>query len=155
MIRTIYIYIIVLIFSLLSVRELIPEEWVIMQKSDSDMGMMAYMAHGTWRVLTNESQDFFDKHTVELIVQADVKYDGVYFGNCYVTGNDRRHEMFLSDGGDIYYLGGVHDSTIATLTFTESLNIDVIGTGGGWARIRGTALDVSQHEEEVSPQTHL
>lgn len=155
MIRTVFIYIIVLVFSLLPVRDLVPEEWVIMQRSDSDMGMFAYMAHGTWRVLTNNSQDFFDQHKVELIVQADDKYDGVYFGTCYVTGNGRRHEQFLSDGGDIYYLGGVHDSATAWLVFKESLNIDVIGEGGGWARIRGTAKDVSQHEEEVSPQTSL
>ncbi|RKU28326.1 hypothetical protein C6497_08895 [Candidatus Poribacteria bacterium] len=151
MIRTIFIYIIVLVFSLLPVSKLLPEEMVPMQVSDSGMGMSVKIERDTWVVLFNDSQEYYDQHYVELTVEANAKYDGVYFGSCYVTGNDKRNETFLSGGGDIYYLGGVHDSTSARLVFRESPNVDVIGMGGGWSRIRGTAIDVSQHEEEVSP----
>lgn len=122
-------------------------------ESNADMGMGAVVERGTWRVLFNNFQEFYDQHHVEIIVFADDKYDGSYVGDCYVTGNGERDEDFLGGGGDIYYLGSVWDNAIANLVFRDQPNVDVPGAGGGWCRIRGvtgTLTTYQQHEEEVS-----
>ena len=110
---------------------------------------------GTWVVLFNNFQEFYDKHHVKIIVFADDNYDGSYTGNCYVTGNGERDEGFLGGGGDIYYLGGAWDNAIGNLVFRDQPNVDVPGEGSGWCRIRGvtgTLTTFQQREEETSSQ---
>ena len=82
--------------------------------SDSDappkMGAKTYTYY--WFVLFNDFQEFYDVHRVVIEDFADKDYDGMYTGNCYVSGDGVRDEKFLGNGDDTYYLGGAGGTTV-------------------------------------------
>ncbi len=159
MIRNMFLCIIVLTFCLFAANNLTIAINEIGSESNADMGMAAVVERGTWVVLFNNFQEFYDQHHVEIYVWADVQYDGSYIGECYVTGGDERSESTLGGPeGVIYYLGGVLDGTVANLIFRDQPNVNVPGEGYGWCRIRGvtgTLTTYRQHEEEASAQFYF
>lgn len=155
MIRNVFMCLIVLAFCLFAVDYFTIANDEIWIGSNSGMGMAATVVGGDTRVLTNNSSSFYDKHSIEIGVFADVQYDGSYVGECHVTGGGEREEAFLGGGGDIYYMGGVSDTTATRITFWDQLDVDVPGDAYGWCRISGvtgTLTTYEQHEEEASNQ---
>ena len=116
------------------------------QSGEAGMEMYAIVSTDDRRVLFNDWQEFYDKHTVEIHVLADKVYDGMYVGNCFVTGNSKRDERFLGNGGDTFYLGGASDTTQARLVFEDNPNQNLDGDGWGWCKINGSMGDFQNYQ---------
>ena len=126
--------------------------FAVVFSTQSTDGVTAYADAYTWRMLTNDFTDFYDRHCAEVSMNSPQDYYGWYSGEAWVTGNGQRDD----DQADAYYAHGAAGWATAVLLF-PNLNEEVSGEGAGYCRIQGTPPGMwgLTTEDDDSYQTSL